>query len=281
MSCPQVLAKTENASSGIGRSISRRSSTMRALIVLTFFSVGVGGTAAWLGFPPTALAWACNQNYYTKATNITGMNYADYGVRASTGDQVFGGGVECVHVDSVIVKSSNLAGDFAEVGWHTQATGYNDCHTPSGSNHPQVMYAWRGYGSYSCYPDDNITISTPNYYPVSVRADVGNNLPNSWIFDFDGTVIIERDLGFSQGTGYTNAERHYLSSTDHSNEDSNAHYKGMQYRQANPNPSWAAWTLAFCWTPPPSSENDPYYNNQLLSNTEVKVSVKQSQCSAP
>jgi len=274
MRVSEIVTPIHGALAHIRRGISGPKGPHARVTFVAFIGVMVGSTTAWLGFPPSALAATCNVHYNTVATNSDGLAYADHGVRASTGDLVYGGGVTCVHVDSVIVQSNDSLGDEAEVGWHTEATGYSTCHS-TGDNTPHVMYTWVAYGQYECYEDDSISLSAGTYYPLSVRADLSDpNKSTYWIYDFNGSVITpEHDLGFKIGAGVTNGERHYLDPSDNSKESSQAHFKGMQYRKGTD--VWSAWATAVCFS---AYSNDPYYNNQLVSNTEVTVLDKLGQC---
>ena len=63
------------------RKLGRRFSRHAMLIVVTFVAIVAGGTVAWWGFPPSALAathdcgvWAGYQGrYHTSAANNVGM----------------------------------------------------------------------------------------------------------------------------------------------------------------------------------------------------------------
>ncbi len=253
------------------RRLGGRFSRRVVVLVAVFAGVVIGGTAAWWGFPPTALAYTCNGRFSTDATRTYGLDFIDRGVRASTGDLIYGGGATCVHVASVLVI--DRANDWVEVGWHTMATGYADCHA-TGNNVPVVFYLRDVSGQQTCYEDRNITIKAGTYYPVSVRSDIVNNA-NRWIWDWNGTTLSESpDLGFSAGAGMTNSDRHYIDSINTSDEDATAHFKGMQkLTSAN---SWVGWGGEICAGS--GYNNDAYYNNQLTQPDEVGVSTNAAQC---
>jgi hypothetical protein len=243
-------------------------------LLVAFAGVAIGGAAAWGIAPSAALAATCNTKLNTVATNNT-QDYDDYGVRVSgPGMYVYAGASTCVHDSSISSLANNADLDEAEIGWRRAATGYVACNA-TGADNAYAFYTWVSYGSYACFQVGS-ALSSGNSYSASVRADLGNNKPTFWIYDFDGHVYTTHDNGFSASASVTNGERHYIDVSqggDPTQEPATALFNGMQYRTAGD--VWQAWGRSVCWS---GLSDDPYYNNQLLSSTEVKVSTAASSC---
>jgi hypothetical protein len=277
-----------------------------APLLVTLVAVVAGGTAAWWGFPPAALAYdncgtlcTCGTGnstipeYYTQATNDLGASYQSYGVKAgnsaSTGDEVFSlPDVECVHVSSLQVESKSF--DFVEVGWHTQQIGIpsND-QGPQGSgdpvDSPRVMYAYTAFGAYSCHEDARFTLTPGSSYRVSLRNLADN--PGTWQILFGTTDENDVALEFQHGAGATSGERHYVSPPpDQTIESAKSDFTAMQYWQQNPppggSPSWVNWASHQCYLGPHSAMGayqDPAFSNQFPSgDSEVTVTLNATQC---
>ena len=244
-----------------------RRSLHARLLAVAFLGVLLGGTAAWWGFPQVATASNCNASYNTVATNNT-LNYSDYGEQVNgPGMNVFGGGASCARISSIESNAQN--DDEAEVGWLIQAPGVSNCIGGTGDNTPHVFYTWVAYGTYACHENTSYTLVAGNKYPFSIRYDFSSpSGTQKWIYDFNGNVLDEHDNGFKLSQPTTNGERH---STD---DGSAAHFIGMNFRTASD--TWSAWGHSAC-SPYPQSD-DPDFNNQLLSNTEIQVSQQAAQC---
>lgn len=241
-------------------------------LVAVFAGVVAGGTAAWWSFPPTALAYSCNGYWSTDATRHFGFDWVDRGVRASSGDEVLGAGPVCERFNSVLVITQ--AGDYVETGWTNLATNVNDCHA-IGDNKPHVFYEWNLSGAQTCHEVQSIAISGGQYYSVNTHSDIANNHPNQWIFAWDHTTLNESpNVGFQQGAGMTNVDRHFKDPSNGSNEDARGDFKGMQNGD-NQN-TWNAWGSEICAGV--GYSNDPNYNNQLVQPDEVQVSTNPASC---
>jgi hypothetical protein len=279
-----------------------------AALVVTFAAAVVGGSVAWWGFPPVALAadWACGTpaglpEYFTEATNNLGADYGAYGVKAggsvgdNTGDQVFNlTNIECAHVSSVIDVYSTGDYDFAEVGWQIQQVGIpsgDQCGTPVNPVRPTVLYAYRAYDSYVCHQDTSTTLALGYSYPASVRSLAGDQYVGwSWQLIFNGIVYkVTPPEEFNTGAGATNGERHYVegpNNPENTIESAKADFTGMKYWQANPppggSPSWVDWNSHECYFGPHTEHGayiDPAFANQFPSgDSEVSVTLNASQC---
>lgn len=191
---------------------------------------------------------------------------------------MWGGGVQCIHVDSVQAVDQNQSYyDFVEVGWHTEQLGIDSpCNGITPVNHPVVMYAWRAYGAYHCYEDSTISLSAGTYYPVSVRVITGTT---NWQIIFNGHLEPNSPAtDFNLGAGVTNAERHCVAcapGTDNTVESANAHFNALKYWEPGPS-TWHDWGSIRCYFGAKSTTHayeDPAYGNTFNSLTDVRVSV--------
>ena len=261
------------------------------MLVLCFVGVIVGGTAAWWGFPPVALAAGqCNNYLKTDAGRSSAGDFQDLGVRASGEDLVYGGGVQCAHADTVSVLLPNQD-SFVEAGWATMQSAYSAQdefpYCNSYLNSPHAFYVYRQNHAYTCnvYSSTDVSVSGGDKPTTSVYSDQAH--PGTWILDFSngsGGSFTHAVSGwtYTVGAGLTNCDRHYLDPSDNTKESCQAHFTGMQYRTSPP--GWQAWGSELCangvkGSPPlPDLSNDPTYNNQLTQPNEVLVSAALGQC---
>jgi len=246
-----------------------RRSLHAKLLLATFLGVVIGGTVAWWGFPPRAAASGCGSLVYnTDATNDSNT-FNHYGTRvANPGMHIFDGGSVCERVSSIASAASDLTGDNAEIGWLNLANGKtNGCHfTGDGVHH--VFWAYKISGGFSCHVAPSYTLVGGNDYSFSVRYDFSSpHCQFCWIFDSNGNVLDEPTLGFDNSTSVTNGERHDTS------DGATSHFDGMQFRTINN--TWSSWGNAACFS---ALSNDPNYNNQLLSVTDIQVTTQAPDC---
>lgn len=241
--------------------------------MVTFLGVVAGGSAAWWGFPPVALAAGqCNYYSYTQATRTYGFDYVDRGVKANTYDHVYGGGVQCAHVASVIVEDQFL--NYVEVGWGTMQTAYSDCPDSGKTNSPVVLRVIKIAGQAPvCVFYQSIPIQGGDDPWVSVRSDNPTD-PTAWIFVYNGNQLAYvQGIPFATGVGVSNTDRHYRDPDNPVHESSDAHFKGMQYRTGGN--TWLNWGSEICVG---SFFPDSKYHNRLTQPNEVLVAANSEIC---
>ena len=168
----------------------RRLSLRVIALAAAFAGVVLGGTTAWWGFPPVALAAGCNNMSYhdTGAMRTNGVLSADRGVRASVEDHVYPDIAECAHVDSVLVEDYATL-DFVEVGWGTFQPAYGNCSPASGMNNaPVVMFALKIFGVFGCSLVTSISIQGGDTPFVAVKSNWPSH-PYDWIFSYNGNQL--------------------------------------------------------------------------------------------
>ena len=171
--------------------------------------------------------------------------------------------VACDYDSSILAQAST--GDGAEIGWSIQKSGYVNCHS-TGDGKAYVFYFWQFGNQSDCRESGGPLSST--YYPFSVRNNASD--PGTWIFDFNGNVLDTKYLAFTGSQSVTNAERH------NDGDPARGLFNGLQYRASLDN-TWKAWNNSVCISVPPPN-GDMNWNNQLLSATDVSVTMAPASC---
>src|SRR5581483_10596922 len=185
-----------------------------SVLGVCFVGVILGGTAAWWGFPPVALAaGTCNNFLHTAAGRTTAGAFQDLGVRASGEDHVYPGGVQCSQNDTVLVLMPDQV-NYAEAGWATEQTAYHQeepaCAASGMTNSPQAFYFYRQDDNDTCvYFNGTISVSGGDNPTASVYSSAAN--PGTWILDFSngsGNGFTHSVPGWSHsvGAGLTNCD---------------------------------------------------------------------------
>lgn len=265
----RVVAAAQDGLNSLGDfADSRRHWRYAKLLLATFLGVLIGGTVAWWGFPARAAASGCGSLVYnTDATNDSNT-FNHYGTRvANPGMHIFDGGSVCQRVSSIASDASDLTGDNAEIGWLNLANGKSSCNF-SGDGVHHVFWAYKISGGFSCHVATGYTLVGGNDYSFSVRYNFSNtHCQFCWIFDFNGNILDQPTLGFNNSTSVTNGERHDTS------DGATSHFNGMQFRTINN--TWSSWGNAACFQ---ALSDDPNYNNQLLSTTNIQVTTQTADC---
>ena len=232
-------------------------------------SIVIGGTAAFWVFPQRASASNCDFTYTPNTVATDNPDYnAHHGV-SSTSMHVYNYDVTCIHISSLEADNGTVSPDWMEVGWVDADNGLpysvDNC-TFTGDDHPHVIRIKVRNGTESC------TVYNGSPYVLTGGTDhsfgvADQNGDMSWTFTFDGTQLGAQDgNNFSLGASETNGERHSTT------ESADAHFAGLRYMATD---GWHPWAQVKCFK---AVSDDPVYNNQRVSDTEVNVSNNPPVC---
>jgi len=230
----------------------------------------IGATAALWAFPSRAVASApaCDNidigHYNTAATDNTSYD-AHHGMRvASPGMYIYNYDAVCIHTSSI--GSVDQSGENVEVGWEDTKAGLyyeeQQCHW-TGDDTPHIFRAKIRNGTYYCTVYGQLTPTQSDGFGVADQ-----NGDSAWTFTHNGATLGDNpvQMDFSLGSNRTNGERF------NTNDSAHALFNGLYYMATD---GWHSWTRSQCYT---ASSDDPGFNNQLLSATEVQVTTAAPQC---
>ncbi|HEU5216223.1 MAG TPA: hypothetical protein VFU30_11850 [Gaiellaceae bacterium] len=247
--------------------------SLRSMLLVVTVGVLLGGTAAIWAFPSGAKALDPCQfvNHYNTMANTPNQHH---GVRvANPGMIVYHITPSCIHVSTILsVDTTTL--DWMEIGWQDIENAYvynlEQC-TINGDGNPHTFRVVNRDGIEHC--TNYASISVDGYEEYGVADQNGDD---NWTFYMNGSTLGTNPVSntFSLSESITNGER-YTNSSGLSPESAAAYFSGLQYMPLNG--AWTSWGQAQCynnsWT-----NDDPNYNNQLLSATTVQVSTASAQC---
>lgn len=175
----------------------------------------------------------------------------------------------CDEVDSVGIIHG--AGSM-EIGTATYAGDLGDCNgnQPSGPEFFAVYHTLTGAKAGCCDPcGESVTPWDKEGFGTADQNEDGD-----WTFWHDGNVVNQsfaNNVPFSTGTAVTNAERHGTGDVAW------GHFENNYFMTAT---GWTAWTSAAeCGNGSNGARsNDPTFNNQIWSASNITVSTGSSVC---
>lgn len=244
----------------LGQRSGRLGSAHAKLLLVALVGIVIGGTAGLWVFPASALASdTCGQNVKYNVEMTDGMGVAHDGVHvASPGMYIYSHDASCREISSIASLSLNALGSLAEVGWIDIATGAANCNT-TGDNKPYVLTVWMTGGTYHCFTHGALTANQSDAF--SVWGDSSDN----WTWGHSGNNVQLAQLDFRTSESVTNGERHSTY------DSAQSRFNGMQNGTTG---HWNDWSQSYCLV-----DNDPDYNNQRYSATDMGVSTSATQCS--
>ncbi len=242
-----------------GRRSKRLGSLHAKLLLLVLLGIVIGGTAGLWVFPASVLASdTCGQNVRYNVATTDGQGVSHDGVHvASPGMYIYNHDASCREISSIISLSLNANDDQAEVGWIDIATGEANCNT-TGDNKPYVLTVWITGGTYHCFTHGALTANQSDAF--SVWGDSSDH----WTWGHSGNNVQLATLDFRTSESITNAERHSTF------DSAQSRFNGMQNGTDG---NWHNWSASVC-----KSDDDPDYNNQRFSSTDISVSTSPTAC---